>query len=287
VSPGKKSSESIPTWVAALSVLILCIVCVSSVLITATAPGAGPGYATAGTTPAALGLPPVCEPVFMQGSPAPVIPEPLAADTLDLTLPPADDRIPYTSRGFDEPVEAAIAWWMSPGFMDNTSEFRRFERTTGGEKAGYPEEHRVFFTFIENELDSAEQQSVLKADHLLFRGISSSFAGSVMNMSRYHEPSFASTSYDISIPLDTFGTRGPDGYRSVMVLEREAGEHALYINENQREYLIPRGTEWTVSRTIDVENLTVTADFPLHDRPNGTASFDHVRLIYIRPLTCL
>jgi hypothetical protein len=223
----------------------------------------------------------------MQGSPAPVIPEPLAADTLDLTLPPADDRIPYTSRGFDEPVEAAIAWWMSPGFMDNTSEFRRFERTTGGEKAGYPEEHRVFFTFIENELDSAEQQSVLKADHLLFRGISSSFAGSVMNMSRYHEPSFASTSYDISIPLDTFGTRGPDGYRSVMVLEREAGEHALYINENQREYLIPRGTEWTVSRTIDVENLTVTADFPLHDRPNGTASFDHVRLIYIRPLTCL
>jgi len=218
---------------------------------------------------------------------APVMPEPRAAETLDLPLPPAEDRISYTARGFDEPVEAAIAWWMSPGFMDNTSEFRRYERTTAEERLAYPEEHRIFFTFIENGLDAAEQQSVLTTDQILFRGISPSFAGTVMNTSRYHEPSFASTSYDISIPLDAFGTRGPDGYRTVMVLEREAGEHALYVNEDQREYLIPRKTEWTVTRTVNVENLTVTAGFPLHDRSTGTASFDHVRLIYIRPAACL
>jgi hypothetical protein len=218
---------------------------------------------------------------------APAIPEPLAAETLDLTLPPAEDRISYTARGFNEPVEAAIAWWMSPGFMDNTSEFRRYERTTAEGKSEYPEEHRIFFTFIERELDAAEQQSVLKTDRLLFRGISPSFAGTVMNTSRYHEPAFASTSYDISIPLDAFGTRGTDGYRNVMVLEQEAGEHALYVNEDEREYLLPRGTEWTVTRTINIENLTVMADFPLHDRSTGSASFDHVRLIYIRPAGCL
>jgi hypothetical protein len=215
-----------------------------------------------------------------------VIPEPVAAATLDLSLPPADDRIPYTARGFDEPVEAAIAWWMSPGFMDNTSEFRRYERTTADQRLEYPEEHRIFFTFIENELDTAEQQSVLKTDQILFRGISPSFAGTVMNTSRYHEQSYASTSYDIAIPFDEFGPRGADGYNNVMVLERDAGEHALYVNEDQREYLLPRGTEWTVSRTVNVENLTVTANFPLHDRATGTASFDHVRLIYIQPALC-
>lgn len=223
----------------------------------------------------------------MQPPAVPVTPEIVAAGTLDLTLPPAGERIPYTARGFDEPVEAAIAWWMSPGFMDNTSEFRRYERTTAAGRPEYPEEHRIFFTFIENGLDAAEQQSVLGTDRLLFRGISPSFAGTVMNTSRYHEASFASTSYDIAIPLGTFGERGPDGYRNVMVLEREAGEHALYVNENQREYLLPRGTEWTVSRITTIENLTVTADFTLYNQTTGTASFDHVRLISLEPVTCL
>jgi hypothetical protein len=125
--------------------------------------------------------------------------------------------------------------------MDNTSEFRRYERTTADGRLTFPEEHRIFFTFVENELDAAEQQSVLKTDQILFRGIGPSFAGTVMNTSRYYEPSFASTSYDISIPLDAFGTRGPDGYRNVMVLKRETGEHALYINEDEREYLTPAG----------------------------------------------
>jgi hypothetical protein len=263
-------------------------VLVASLLANTSVPATGVLHSPAGTTPApAPALPQTCRPAFVQVSATPVIPELLAAETLDIHLPPADDRISYTARGFDEPVEAAVAWWMSPGFMDNTSEFRRYERTTTDGRQTFPEEHRIFFAFIENELDAAEQQSVLKTDQILFRGISPSFAGTVMNTSRYHEPSFASTSYDISIPLDAFGTRGPDGYRNVMVLEREAGEHALYINEDEREYLIPRGTEWMVTRTVNVENLTVIADFPLHDRSTGTASFDHVRLISIQPAACL
>ena len=62
------------------------------------------------------------------------------------------------------------------------------------------------------------------------------------------------------------------------VLERRPGDHALYINEDEREYLLPRGTAWSVVKAEDVENLSVNADFPLHDRTTGTASFDHVRL---------
>jgi hypothetical protein len=288
VPPDKKTTTAIPSWIATLSALILCFVVVSSILTNSPALTAGVSYSPAGTTPAtSLALPPSCLPAIMQAPATPVMPEHLTAETLDLPLPPADERIPYTARGFDEPIEAAIAWWMSPGFMDNTSEFRRYERTTAAGKTGYPEEHRIFFTFIENELDAAEHQSVLKTDRLLFRGIGPSFAGTIMNTSRYHEPAFASTSYDIAIPLDAFGARGPDGYSNVMVLEREAGEHALYVNENQREYILPRGTEWRVTRTVEIENLTVTAGFPLHERSTGTASFDHVRLISIRPAACL
>ena len=285
--PPKKTSASIPFQVAVLCALIVCIVFVSSIITSNPVPATSVPLSLAGTTPYhALTPPSPCQPAFFQVSLTQVIPEPVAAATLDLNLPPVDDRIPYTARGFDEPAKAAIAWWMSPGFMDNTSEFRRYQRTTADGRQEYPEEHRIFFSFIENELDSAEQQSVLKKDQILFRGISPSFAGTVMNTSRYHEQSYASTSYDIAIPLDEFGARGADGYHNVMVLERDAGEHALYVNEDQREYLLPRGTEWTVSRTVNVENLTVTADFPLHDRTTGTATFSHVRLIYIQPAVC-
>lgn len=277
----KKTTASLPVWIAIVCVAIICLLLAATIL-TGT-PVADPG-ATAISTGQDITLP-ACPPDFIQVTP--IVPEPLTGTTLSLTLPPAEDRIPYTARDFDQPVEAAIAWWMSPGFMDNTTEFRGYERKTLTGKQMYPEEHRIFFAFIQDELDFAEQQSVLKSDHILFRGISPSVAGTVMNTSRYHEPAFASTSYDISFSLDEFGVSSPDGYRNVLVIERDPGDLALYINEDEREYLLPRGTDWTVTRTVNVGNLTVAADFPLHDRTTGTAYFDHVRLIYISPAACL
>ncbi len=176
--------------------LVLCVLTGNPVPFTGSPVGiSGP----AGDT--ALALPGTCPPAFAPGLQTTVVAEPVAASTLTLTLPPADDRIPYTARGFDQPTEAAIAWWMSPGFMDNTTEFRGYERKTPGGKETYPEEHRIFFTFIEHQLDTAGQQSVLKSDQLLFRGINPAVAGTVMNTSWYHEPAFASTSYDISFSL--------------------------------------------------------------------------------------
>lgn len=287
MSDEKNIPGTIPFRIAAACGAIICAFLVLCVLTGNPVPFTGSPegiYGPAGDT--AISLPATCPPGFIPHSQAPVVVVPVASETLVLTRPPADDRVPYTARGFDQPVEAAIAWWMSPGFMDNTTEFRGYERKTADGKLAYPEEHRIFFLFIQDQLDSAEQQSVLKSDQVLFRGINPSVAGTVMNTSWYHEPAFASTSYDISFSLDSFGVRSPDGYRNVLVLERGTGDHALYINEDEREYLLPRGSDWTVTRTVNVENLTVTADFPLHDRATGTASFDHVRLIYISPTSC-
>lgn len=279
---------TIPFRVAVACALILGVLLLAAVLTGNPIPLTGSDSGTTGPfQDTALALPGTCPPGFVLDSQVPVFVEYRASETLVLTRPPADDRIAYTARNFDQPVEAAIAWWMSPGFMDNTTEFRGYERKTADGKLAYPEEHRIFFSFIQDQLDSAEQQSVLKSDHLLFRGISPKVAGTVTNTSWYHEPAFASTSYDISFSLDEFGVRSPDGYRNVLVLEREAGDHALYINEDEREYLLPRGSDWEVTRTVNVENLTVTADFPLHERSTGTASFDHVRLISVRPVACL
>jgi hypothetical protein len=284
VPADKKTTAAIPFRVAAACITILIVILAITLLIGNPIPVTGSPYSAVADGQAPAVVLPACPPDFVQPE---VTVEHIAESSLLLTLPPAEDRIMYSERGFDEPVEAAIAWWMSPGFMDNTTEFRGYERKNPDGKKTYPEEHRIFFDFIQHELDIAEQQSVLKSDHVLFRGISPSVAGTVLNTSRYHEPAFASTSYDISFSLDAFGVRSPDGYRNVLVLERDAGDHALYINEDEREYLLPRGSDWTVTRIANVANLTVNADFGLHERDTGTAAFDHVRLITIRPAACI
>jgi hypothetical protein len=284
--PGdKKTTASIPPWIAVTCILVLAIVLASTAL-TGHPRGSGDTFMVPDGGAPVL-LPGTCPPALGQAPLTPVIPEDIAASTLILDLPPAEDRVPYTRRGFEEPVKAAVAWWMSPGFMDNTTEFRRWERGTNEGKRVYPEENRIFFEFIEKELDAAERGSVLHHDHTLFRGIHPGVAGMVLNTSAYHEPAFASTSYDISFSLDAFGVRSPDGYRNVLVMERGSGDHALYINEDEREYLLPRGTDWTVTRATNVENLTVVAAFPLHERTSGTAFFDHVRLISLQPAACM
>jgi hypothetical protein len=250
----------------------------------ASAPDAAPCPGSTNALAVPAGAPIISPPVPAGIAPAgsgPAVPELLASADLVLRRPPAADLVPYTARNFSRSTEASIAWWMSPGFIDNTSEFRRFGRGTADQQAAYPEEHRIFFAFIQDGLDDAERQSVVKNDIVLFRGIGPGLAASVLDNAAYREPAFGSTSYDITLSLDEFTPRSPDGYRNILVLQRKAGDHALYINENEREFLLPRRTSWHMVRAVNVGNLTVKADFPLHDRASSTASFDHVRLMYI------
>jgi len=291
----RKTIAKIPVIVAAV-----CLALVLIIVVIALAGGGGgvvsQSPVTTCTCPAAMSatgtahplvLPAACPAGTLPGDAGPAVPEPLASADLVLTRPPAADLVPYTVRGFSRSTEAAIAWWMSPGFMDNTSEFRMYQRKAAGERTAFPEEHRIFFDFIEDGLDDAEQQSVLENEIILFRGISPGVAATVLDHAVYREPAFASTSYDITLSLDSFGPRSPDGYRNMIVLERHPGDHALYINEDEREFLLPRGTSWQVVKAVNVENLTVQADFPLHHRTATTASFDHVRLIYVMEATCI
>jgi hypothetical protein len=292
MSADKKTSASLPVWIALSCIAILC--CVLAWTFLSAGSGAAPVQQSLLQSPLpdsagspSITLPDGTCPTGVLATPAaPPITETVADATLVLTRPASDDTVPYTGRGFSEPVEASVAWWMSPGFMDNTTEFRGYERETPAGKAGYPEEHRIFFTFIQHGLDTAEQQSRLKHAMTLFRGISPGVAGTVLNISEYREPAFASTSYDITFSLDAFGKRSPDGYRNMLVLQRGAGDHALYINEDEREFLLPRGMTWSVVKTTNAGNLSVSADFMLHNRTTNAAVFDHVRLIYIEEKHC-
>jgi hypothetical protein len=210
-------------------------------------------------------------------------PETLESAVLVIEKPKnASSQIPYTERAFPESIEAAIAWWMNPEFYANTTEYRNYLRASLEDKAKmYSPETRIFFDFITRNLDTALNESKLGETLILYRGISASVAGRVMNNSEYVEPAFASTAYDATVSLDIFGPRSADGYQNVLVLQRPKGRPALYINEDEREFLMPRGLKWDVIKAINIDNLMVEADFPLYSSRQNIAQFDKVRLIYI------
>lgn len=222
-------------------------------------------------------------PPQMEAAAVPAVPETLESATLVLTKPKPSSLIPYTQRGFDESTVAAIAWWMNPKFAANTSEYRNYLRASPEDKARlHSPETRIFFDFITKHLDIALDKSILDETLILYRGLSGNVAYRVINNSEYIEPAYASTAYDVTVSLDIFGSRSPDGYQNVLVLQRAKGKHALYVNEDEREFLIPRGTRWDVIKSINIENLTVEADFPLYESCSDEAQFNKVRLIYIR-----
>jgi len=222
--------------------------------------------------------------IWQQGS---IIPVPVESATLSLARPDPADRINYTDRGFPEQVNAAIAWWMFPGFDDANREYRRYLRGSPEERAAYPVEEQRFFTFVTKNLECAEREGRVSRETRLFRGVTPSVSALVMNSSWWRETPFASTSYDITVTLDPYATRDAGGYANVLVLSRQPGDQALYINEDQREFLLPRNTAWDVIRIEEIRNLTVDADFVLHNRTEKSASFHDVRLIWLRDAGCL
>jgi hypothetical protein len=172
---------------------------------------------------------------------------------------------------------------MEPTYYANTTEFRGYQRASPEKRAAsYSPDKKQFFGFIEDRLDFAVNDSVLNETLILFRGISPNIAGLAINNSEYFDLAFSSTSYDPTVCIDLFGPRSKDGYLSILVMQRLPGKDALYVNEYEREFILPRDTTWDVIRAVDVEDLTVQSDFPLHKGALRSANFQKVRLIYIR-----
>ncbi len=211
----------------------------------------------------------------------PVPSEYIPEATVTMTQPAALVGSPYTDRGFSAATTASISWWLSPDFYENTNLYRRYLRSTEAEQLAYPDEQQIFFGFITEHLDLAIAKSTTDEEIILFRGISPGFAENVLLNAAYNEAAFASTSYDITIPLVTYGSRGDDGYSNVLLMSRSQGDHLLYINEGEREILLPRDLTWQVVTVKEIGELAIESDFTLFSNGGVHESVQHVRIITI------
>ncbi|MCQ1538782.1 hypothetical protein FTO68_07265 [Methanocalculus taiwanensis] len=222
---------------------------------------------------------PVADSPSVPASSYPVPPEYISEATITLVRPANLASLPYTDRNFTTATTASIAWWLSPDFYDNTNLFRRYLRSTEAEQSAYPEEQQIFFVFITEHLDLAISESISDEEIILYRGISPGFAEAILATGVYEEAAFASTSYDVTIPLVTYGSRGDDGYSNVLLLSRSPGDHLLYINEGEREILLPRNLTWQVVMVQEIGDLTIESDFPLFSNNEMRESVSFVRMI--------
>ncbi|MBR1369044.1 hypothetical protein RJ53_05820 [Methanocalculus chunghsingensis] len=211
----------------------------------------------------------------------PVSPECIPEATITLVQPAAFVSSPYTDRGFSAATTASIAWWLSPDFYETTNLFRRYLRSTETDRSAYPGEQQIFFGFIMEHIDMAIAGSDTDEEIILFRGISAGFAETIILNATYNEAAFASTSYDITVPLITYGSRGDDGYCNILLLSRTPGSHLLYINEGEREILLPRDLSWLVVTVKEIGELRIESDFPLFSNGELYESVQNVRLITI------
>ncbi|MDD4137163.1 MAG: hypothetical protein PHT99_04615 [Methanoregula sp.] len=111
MSPDRKTSASVPAWIALLCIVIICGVLVGTSLQAApdTVPGQpapqpslASGLPDAAMSPT-LALPRVC-PADVRVTPTgPPVTETVAGATLVLNRPVADDRVPYRERDFSDP----------------------------------------------------------------------------------------------------------------------------------------------------------------------------------------
>lgn len=76
----------------------------------------------------------------------------------------------------------------------------------------------------------------------------------------------------------TNNSRDKEGYVNILVMVRHEGEIGLYIDESEREILLPRMLTWDLIKEVKVERLYLDTEFA----PLVEQKYEKVRLLYMK-----
>jgi hypothetical protein len=218
-------------------------------------------------------------------SPAEITGSPSVQATRDPAggLPPAiiftspKHTVLYTELDFPPEVENAVSDFTSGKTSDTINGFLRWEsvraRTDTAGKARIQEQiHRIDYAFYNTSL---------KENISVYIGINGEQAKRVRNESVFSESGYMLASSDPSVVYHKLANtdRDSDGYFTMCVVDFRKGNHLLFVNATEREFLLPHGGIWDVAREDTYEELRYTQDsIPRYD----DLVLTKVRLIYTR-----
>ena len=183
----------------------------------------------------------------------------------------------FTELDFPPEVERAVSNFTEGGTTDTINGFLRWEsvreRTDPSEKARIQEEiHRI---------DYAVFNTTIQENISVYIGVSGEQAKRIRNESVFLENGYVIASYDPSVVYLQLANSGRDseGYLTMCVIDFRRGNHLLFVNTTDREFLLPHGSIWDVARVNTYEQLEFTADsIPRYD----DIILTKVRLIYTK-----
>jgi hypothetical protein len=170
----------------------------------------------------------------------------------------------FTEQDFPPEVERAVSNFTEGGTTDTINGFLRWEsvreRTDPSEKARIQEEIR--------RIDYAVFNTTIQENISIYIGVSGEQAKRIRNESVFFENGYVTASYDPSVVYHQLANSGRDseGYLTMCVIDFRRGNHLLFVNTTDREFLLPHGSIWDVARVDTYERLEFTADsIPRYD----------------------
>jgi hypothetical protein len=183
----------------------------------------------------------------------------------------------YTEQGFPPEVENAISDFTTGKTSDTINGFLRWESVrarmdTAGKARIQEQIHRI---------DYALYNTSLQENISVYIGITGEQAKRVRNESVFSENGYVLASSDPSVVYRKLANteRDSEGYFTMCVVDFRRGNHIMYVNTTEREFLLPHGGIWDVAHEDTYEELKYSLDsIPRYDDIVPMK----VRLIYTR-----
>ena len=164
----------------------------------------------------------------------------------------------YTEQDFPPEVKSAVNDFAAGKTTDTINGFLRWESVRA--KTSQPDNVRIQEQI--HNIDYAEFNTTLKENISVYVGVSGEQAKRIRNESVFSENGYIIASNDPSVVYHQLANTGRDneGYLTMCVIDFRKGNHLLFINATEKEFLLPHGGIWDVAGEITYEKLDFSAD---------------------------
>jgi len=183
---------------------------------------------------------------------------------LPIAITAPEKAVVYSGQDLPQEVNTDVGDFTAGKTSDTINSFLRWDsvraRTGESEAARIREQIR--------SIDYALFNSTLQENMRLYLWVSSEQAKRIQNDSVFSDNGYLVASYDPTIIYHKFWSTGRDrdGYLTMVVLDFRKGDHLLFVNTTDRDFLIPRGSSWEVTGINSYDQLSYTADsIPRYD----------------------
>lgn len=195
--------------------------------------------------------------------------------SMPVNITGSNKLVTFADLDFPEDVNQAVSDLAERRTADQINGFLRWESV----RARTNESDTAFIRKQIALIDYAVFNSTLPEDIRVYFGVSGEQFRRIRNESVVNEPGYIIASSDPTIIYHRVNDSGRDreGYLILCTLDLPRGDHVLVINRTEREFLVPRGRIWDVSREETFESLKFTPDSnPRYDKELLTK----IRIIY-------